>query len=98
MEEGNRASKKERKKQTKKQTKKSSPIVKNREEFADNMGDDSLNPNDNPERLIEFREQFIKRGISIERVLAGKQAPFLCEENTYFFTRWTRRSINSQLS
>ena len=49
-------------KKGKHETKKSRPIVKNRKEFLDDMEDedDVIDPNDNPERYIKIREQFIK--------------------------------------
>ena len=47
-------------KKGKKETKKIKPIVKNRKDFIDDMGDDIIDPNDNPERYIKIREQFIK--------------------------------------
>ena len=48
-------------KKGKHETKKCRPI-KNREEFVEDMGeeDDIIDPNDNPERYIKIREQFIK--------------------------------------
>ena len=48
-------------KKSKHETKKSKPIKK-REEFVEDMGeeDDIIDPNDNPERYIKIREQFIK--------------------------------------
>ena len=46
-------------KKGKHETKKCRPI-KNREEFIDDMEDDIIDPNDNPERYIKIREQFIK--------------------------------------
>ena len=48
-------------KKGKHETKKCRPI-KNREEFVEDMGegDDIIDPNDNPERYIKLREQFIK--------------------------------------
>ena len=47
-------------KKDKEKTKKIKPIVKNREDFTDDMGDDIIAPNDNPEPFIKLREQFIK--------------------------------------
>ena len=47
-------------KKDKEKTKKIKPIVKNRKDFIDDMGDDIIDPNDNPERYIKIREQFIK--------------------------------------
>lgn len=46
-------------KKGKKETKKVKPI-KNREEFTEDIGDDFIDPNNNPERFIKLREQFIK--------------------------------------
>lgn len=43
-----------------KETKKSNPKVKDFEEFADDMGEDLIDPNDHPERFIKLREQFIE--------------------------------------
>lgn len=43
-----------------KKGKKSSPKVKDFEEFADDMGEDLIDPNDHPERFIKLREQFIE--------------------------------------
>ena len=50
----------EESKKDKKETKKSKPAVKDFEEFADDTGDDVIDPNDNPKRYIKLREQFIK--------------------------------------
>ena len=47
-------------KKDKEKTKKIKPIVKNRKDFIDDMEDDIIDPNDNPERYIKIREQFIK--------------------------------------
>ena len=47
-------------KKGKKDTKKNKPKIKNREEYTDDMGDDIIDPNDNPERYIKLREQFVK--------------------------------------
>jgi hypothetical protein len=44
----------------KKEAKKSRPKVKNYEEFTDEMEGDFTDPNDNPERFIKLREQFIE--------------------------------------
>ena len=51
----------EESKKGKHETKKCRPI-KNREEFVEDIGegDDIIDPNDNPERYIKIREQFIK--------------------------------------
>ena len=51
----------EESKKGKHDTKKCRPI-KNREEFVEDMGegDDIIDPNDNPERYVKIREQFIK--------------------------------------
>ena len=46
-------------KKDKKKTKKSR-LIKNRKEFIDDMVNDTIDPNDNPERFIKLREQFIK--------------------------------------
>ena len=43
-----------------KETKKSKPKIKTREEYTDDGGDDFIDPNDNPERFIKLREQFIR--------------------------------------
>lgn len=50
----------EESKKGKDETKKSRPIVKNREEYTNDSEDDIIDPNDNPERYIKIREQFIK--------------------------------------
>ena len=47
-------------KKGKDETKKNRPKIKNREEYTDDEGDDIIDPNDNPERFIKLREQFIK--------------------------------------
>ena len=47
-------------KKGKKETKKSKPKIKTREEYTDDGGDDFIDPNDNPERFIKLREQFIR--------------------------------------
>ena len=39
---------------------KKSKDVKDCEEFVDDMDDDLIDPNDNPQRFIKLREQFIK--------------------------------------
>ena len=46
-------------KKDKKKTKKSRPI-KNRKEFIGDMVNDTIDPNDNPERYVKLREQFIR--------------------------------------
>ena len=46
-------------KKDKNKTKKSRPI-KNRKEFIENNGEDTLDPNNAPERYVKLREQFIK--------------------------------------
>lgn len=46
-------------KKGKKETKNSKPIKK-REDFVEDMEDDFIDPNDNPERFVKLREQFIK--------------------------------------
>ena len=47
-------------KKDKKETKKSKPKIKTREEYTNDGGDDFIDPNDNPERFIKLREQFIR--------------------------------------
>lgn len=47
-------------KKGKNETKKIKTIVKNRKDFLDDMEDDIVDPNDNKERYIKIREQFIK--------------------------------------
>ena len=47
-------------KKDKKESKKSKPIIKKREEFINDMGDDVIDPNETPERFIKLREEFIK--------------------------------------
>ena len=59
----------------KKEVKKNKLKVKSREEHTNDMEDDSIDPNDNPDRFVKLREQFIKENYK-QRVLAGKQAPF----------------------
>ena len=50
-------------KKSKHETKKSKPI-KTREEFTnDDVEEDIIDPNDNPERFIKLREQFIEEFI-----------------------------------
>lgn len=46
-------------KNDKKETKKSKPI-KNRKEFIEDNGEDTIDPNIAPERYVKLREQFIK--------------------------------------
>ena len=46
-------------KKDKKKTKKSRPI-KNRKEFIGDMVNDTIDPNDNPERYVKLLEQFIR--------------------------------------
>lgn len=48
----------EEKKDTKK-SKKSKPI-KNRKEFIEDKGEDTIDPNNAPERYVKLREQFIR--------------------------------------
>ena len=60
-------------KKDKNKTKKSRPI-KNRKEFIEDNGEDTIDPNNAPERYVKLREQFIKEDYQ-QRVLAGKQAP-----------------------
>ena len=45
-----------------KETKKSKPI-KTREEYTNDVEEDIIDPNDNPERFIKLREQFIEEFI-----------------------------------
>lgn len=45
-----------------KETKKNRPI-KNREEYTNDVEEDIIDPNDNPERFIKLREQFIEEFI-----------------------------------
>ena len=47
-------------KKDKKESKKSKPIIKKREEFINDMGDDVIDPNETPERFIKLREEFIR--------------------------------------
>ena len=47
-------------KKDKKENKKSRPKVKDFKEFIDDNEDEFIDPNDNPERFIKIREQFIK--------------------------------------
>ena len=44
----------------KKEVKKNKLKVKSREEHTNDMEDDSIDPNDNPDRFVKLREQFIK--------------------------------------
>lgn len=44
----------------KKEVKKNKLKVKSRDEYTKDMGEDSIDPNDNPDRFIKLREQFIK--------------------------------------
>ena len=44
----------------KKEVKKNKLKVKSRDEYTNDMEDDSIDPNDNPDRFIKLREQFIK--------------------------------------
>lgn len=44
----------------KKEVKKTKLKVKSREEYTNDMEDDSIDPNDNPDHFIKLREQFIK--------------------------------------
>ena len=46
-------------KKDKKKSKKSRPI-KNRKEFIEDNGEDTIDPNNAPERYVKLREQFIK--------------------------------------
>ena len=46
-------------KNNKKKSKKSRPI-KNRKEFIEDNGEDTIDPNNAPERYVKLREQFIK--------------------------------------
>ena len=58
LEEGKKGEKEGKKGE--KETKKSKPKIKTREEYTDDGGDDFIDPNDNPERFIKLREQFIR--------------------------------------
>ncbi len=44
----------------KKEVKKNKLKVKSRDEYTKDMGEDSIDPNECPERFIKLREQFIK--------------------------------------
>lgn len=44
----------------KKEVKKNKLKVRSRDEYTNDMEDDSIDPNDNPDRFIKLREQFIK--------------------------------------
>ena len=50
----------EENKKGKKEAKKNKLKVKSRDEYTNDMEDDSIDPNDNPDRFIKRREQFIK--------------------------------------
>ena len=50
----------EENKKGKKEAKKSKKLIKNRKEFIENKGDDTIDPNECPERFVKLREQFIK--------------------------------------
>ena len=52
----------EESKKGKHETKKSKPI-KTREEYTNDVEEDIIDPNDNPERFIKLREQFIEEFI-----------------------------------
>lgn len=47
-------------KKNKKETKKSKKLIKNRKEFIEDNGEDTIDPNNAPERYVKLREQFIK--------------------------------------
>ena len=49
----------EENKKDEKKSKKSRPI-KNRKEFIEDNGEDTIDPNNAPERYVKLREQFIK--------------------------------------
>ena len=49
----------EESKKDKKDVKKNRPI-KNRKEFIEDNGDDTIDPNNTPERYVKLREQFIR--------------------------------------
>ena len=49
----------EENKKGKKEAKKNKLKVKSRDEYTNDMEDDSIDPNDNPDRFIKLREQFI---------------------------------------
>ena len=48
----------EEKKDTKKSKK--TKLIKNRQEFIEDKGEDTIDPNNAPERYVKLREQFIK--------------------------------------
>ena len=50
----------EESKKDKKETKKSKKLIKNRKEFIEDNGEDTIDPNNAPERYVKLREQFIK--------------------------------------
>jgi hypothetical protein len=50
----------EENKKGKKEAKKSKKLIKNRKEFIEDNGDDTIDPNECPERFVKLREQFIK--------------------------------------
>ena len=47
-------------KKNKKETKKSKKLIKNRKEFIEDNGEETIDPNNAPERYVKLREQFIK--------------------------------------
>ena len=47
-------------KKNKKETKKSKKQIKNRKEFIEGKGEDTIDPNNAPERYVKLREQFIR--------------------------------------
>lgn len=50
----------EESKKDKKEAKKSKKLIKNREEYIEDMGDEVIDPNECPERFVKLREQFIQ--------------------------------------
>ena len=48
----------EEKKDTKKSKK--TKLIKNRQEFIEDKGEDTIDPNNAPERYVKLREQFIR--------------------------------------
>ena len=47
-------------KKDKKETKKSKKLIKNSKEFIEDNGEDTIDPNNAPERYVKLREQFIR--------------------------------------
>ena len=50
----------EENKKGKKEAKNTKKLIKNRKEFIEDKGDDTIDPNEYPERFVKLREQFIK--------------------------------------